>query len=45
MAVHIVPSDASIAIVMTQVELGGPTGAAVLEAFWAAAATQLGHDG
>lgn len=40
---HIVPSDGSIAIVLTQVELGGPTGAAVLETFWTAAATKLGH--
>ncbi len=38
-----VPSDASTAILLTQTELGGPTGAAVLETFWTAAAKQLGH--
>jgi CubicO group peptidase (beta-lactamase class C family) len=39
-----VPSDASTAILLTQTELGGPTGSAVLEAFWSRAATQLGHN-
>jgi CubicO group peptidase (beta-lactamase class C family) len=38
-----VPTDGTIAIVLTQTELGGPTGAPVLETFWAAAATALGH--
>ncbi len=41
---YITPSDDSIAILLTQTELGGPTGAAVLETFWNAAATQLGHN-
>ena len=40
---YAVPSDGSMAILLTQVELGGPTGADVLEAFWTAAAVQLGH--
>jgi CubicO group peptidase (beta-lactamase class C family) len=40
---YLVPSDGSVAILLTQVELGGPTGAEVLEAFWAAAAHHLGH--
>ena len=40
---YVVPSDGSIAILLTQVELGGSTGADVLEVFWAAAATALGH--
>jgi CubicO group peptidase (beta-lactamase class C family) len=40
---YIVPSDDSIAILLTQTELGGPTGAPVLESFWTAAATILGH--
>jgi CubicO group peptidase (beta-lactamase class C family) len=38
-----VPSDRSVAILLTQVELEGPTGADVLEAFWRAAAVELGH--
>lgn len=37
------PSDGSIAILLTQTELGGPAGAPVLESFWAAAAKILGH--
>lgn len=40
---YVVPSDGSVAIILTQVELGGPTGAPVLETFWAAAAAELGH--
>jgi CubicO group peptidase (beta-lactamase class C family) len=39
-----VPTDGSIAIVLTQTELGGPTGAPILETFWTAAATALGHN-
>jgi CubicO group peptidase (beta-lactamase class C family) len=35
---YVVPADDSIAILLTQVELGGPNGAGVLERFWAAAA-------
>ena len=31
---HVVPSDASIAILLTQVELSGPGGSEVLEAWW-----------
>jgi CubicO group peptidase (beta-lactamase class C family) len=38
-----VPADGTIAILLTQTELGGPTGAPILETFWAAAATALGH--
>ena len=41
---YIVPADDSIAILLTQTELGGPGGAAVLETFWAAAAAKLGHN-
>lgn len=40
---YVVPSDGSIAILLTQTELGGPLGAPVLESFWTAAATILGH--
>ena len=40
---YIVPSDSSIAILLTQTELGGPAGAPVMESFWTAAATILGH--
>lgn len=43
-AAHSVPSDGSTTILLTQTELGGPTGPAVLEAFWTQAATQLGHN-
>lgn len=39
---YAVPTDASIAIMLTQVELGGPDSNNVLEAFWTAAAA-LGH--
>jgi CubicO group peptidase (beta-lactamase class C family) len=41
---YVVPSDGSVAILLTQVQLGGPDGAPVLETFARAAATQLGHD-
>ena len=41
---YIVPADDSVAILLTQVELGGPDGGVVLETFWTAAAAQLGHD-
>ena len=40
---YVVPSDDSVAILLTQTELGGPTGAPVLESFWTAAANILGH--
>ena len=40
---YVVPADGSIAILLTQTELGGPAGAPVLESFWALAATMLGH--
>lgn len=40
---YVVPSDSSIAILLTQTELGGPTDAPVMDSFWAAAATMLGH--
>jgi CubicO group peptidase (beta-lactamase class C family) len=40
----VVPSDESVAILLTQVELAGPTGSSVLERFWTAAAEHLGHD-
>jgi CubicO group peptidase (beta-lactamase class C family) len=42
-AAYAVPADDSIAILLTQVELGGPSGSGVLESFWAAAASHLGH--
>jgi len=42
-AAYAVPADGSIAILLTQVELGGPGGSGVLESFWAAAASHLGH--
>jgi CubicO group peptidase (beta-lactamase class C family) len=38
-----VPTDGTIAIVLTQTELGGPAGAPILETFWTAAATALDH--
>ena len=43
-AAHVVPSDGSIAVLLTQVELTGPTGSAVIEPFWAAAAEHLRQD-
>jgi CubicO group peptidase (beta-lactamase class C family) len=41
---YVVPADDSIAILLTQVQLGGPDGAPVLDTFARAAAAQLGHD-
>ncbi len=41
---YVVPSDDSIAILLSQTELGGPGGAAILESFWTAAAIKLGHN-
>jgi CubicO group peptidase (beta-lactamase class C family) len=40
---YAVPADGSIAILLTQVELGGPSASGVLESFWTAAASHLGH--
>ena len=40
---YLVPSDGTIAILLTQVELGGPEGIDVLKSFWTAAAAHLGH--
>ena len=41
---YVVPSDDSVAVVvLTQVELAGPTGSRVIEGFWSAAAEHLGH--
>ena len=42
---YVVPADDSIAILLTQVQLGGPAGAPVLDTFARAAAAELGHDG
>lgn len=39
-----VPSDGSVAILLTQVELQGPADVATLETFWREAARRLGHD-
>jgi CubicO group peptidase (beta-lactamase class C family) len=41
---YAVPADDSVAILLTQVELGGPQGSSVLESFWTAAAAHLGHN-
>jgi CubicO group peptidase (beta-lactamase class C family) len=41
---YVVPSDGSVAVLLTQVELTGPTGNQVIEGFWTAAAERLGHD-
>ena len=41
---HVVRADGSIAVLLSQVALGGPTGSHVIETFWAAAAAHLGHD-
>jgi CubicO group peptidase (beta-lactamase class C family) len=41
---HVVRDDDSVAILLTQVELGGPTGSRLLESFWSAAAAHLGND-
>jgi CubicO group peptidase (beta-lactamase class C family) len=43
-SVYVVPSDGSIAILLTQTELAGPAGSTVLESFWSTAAAELGHD-
>lgn len=40
---YAVPSDDSVAILLTQTELGGPSANGTLESFWAAAAIDLGH--
>jgi CubicO group peptidase (beta-lactamase class C family) len=40
---HVVPADGSIVVLLTQVELGGPDSADVLETTWSAAAHRLGH--
>jgi CubicO group peptidase (beta-lactamase class C family) len=42
---YALPADRSVAVLLTQVELGGPTGSRVIESFWAAAAAHLGHGG
>jgi CubicO group peptidase (beta-lactamase class C family) len=42
---YVVPADDSIAVLLTQVQLGGPAGAPVLDTFARAAAAELGHDG
>ena len=42
---YVVPSDDSVAVLLTQVELAGPTGSPVIEGFWTAAAEHLGHHG
>jgi CubicO group peptidase (beta-lactamase class C family) len=41
---YVLPADGSIAVLLTQVELNSPTGSQVIEGFWTAAATHLGHD-
>lgn len=41
---YVTPADGRVAVLLTQVELGGPTGSQVIEGFWAAAAKHLGHD-
>jgi CubicO group peptidase (beta-lactamase class C family) len=41
---YVVPADGSVAVLLTQVELAGPTGSQVIERFWTAAAEHLGHD-
>jgi CubicO group peptidase (beta-lactamase class C family) len=40
---YVVPPDGSVAVLLTQVELAGPTGSEVIEAFWTAAADHLDH--
>jgi CubicO group peptidase (beta-lactamase class C family) len=40
---HVVPADDTIAVLLTQVQLDGPTGSRVIEGFWAAAAEHLDH--
>jgi CubicO group peptidase (beta-lactamase class C family) len=41
---YVVPTDDSVAVLLTQLELGGPTGSRVIEGFWSAAAEHLGHN-
>jgi CubicO group peptidase (beta-lactamase class C family) len=41
---YVVPADDSVAVLLTQLELGGPSGNQVLETFWTAAAHHIGHD-
>ena len=41
---YVVPADGSVAVLLTQVQLAGPTGSQVIEGFWTAAAEHLGHD-
>lgn len=41
---YVVPADGSVAVLLAQVELQGPTGSELIETFWAAAAAHLGHD-
>ena len=38
---HVVPTDGTVAVLLTQVELGGPTGSQAIEGFWAATADHL----
>ncbi len=38
---YVVPAERSVAVLLTQVELGGPTGSQVIEGFWSAAAEHL----
>ncbi len=40
---YVVPADDTVAILLTQVELTGPSGSRVIEDFWSAAAGHLGH--
>jgi CubicO group peptidase (beta-lactamase class C family) len=41
---YVVPSDSSVAVLLTQVQLSGPTGSQVIEGFWTAAAEHFGRD-
>lgn len=41
---YVVPSDDSVAVLLAQVELAGPTGSQVIEGFWTAAAEHLARD-
>jgi CubicO group peptidase (beta-lactamase class C family) len=40
---YVVRADGTVAVLLTQVELGGPTSSNVIETFWTAAAEHLGH--
>jgi CubicO group peptidase (beta-lactamase class C family) len=40
---YVVPTDGGVAVLLTQVELQGPTGSEVIETFWTVAAEHLGH--